>query len=88
MGDHLLAAHKRSNSRRPDRLLSTAISADSSEGVPQIIRAYNSSMGEVDGADMQLSFYSNTRKSLKVWKKNGLPHFSTHVAQCICVKQI
>lgn len=68
-GDHLLAAHKRSNSRRPDRLLSTAISADSSEGVPQIIRAYNSSTGEVDGADMQLSFYSNTRKSLKVWKK-------------------
>lgn len=68
-GDHLLAAHKRSNSRRPDRLLSTAISADCSEGVPQIIRAYNSSTGEVDGADMQLSFYSNTRKSLKVWKK-------------------
>lgn len=59
-GDHLLAAHKRYNSRCPVRLLSTAISADSSEGLPQIIRAYNSSMGGVDGADMQLSFYSNT----------------------------
>lgn len=33
--DHLLAAHKGSNSRRPVRLFSTAISADSSEGVPQ-----------------------------------------------------
>lgn len=65
----LLAAHKGSNSRRPVRLLSTAIFADSSEGVPQIIKAYNSSMGGVDGADMQISFYSNTRKSLKVWKK-------------------
>lgn len=68
-GDHLLAAHKRSNSRRPVRLLSTAISAASSGGVPQIIKAYNSSMGGVHGADMQLSFYSNTRKSLKVWTK-------------------
>lgn len=68
-GDHLLAAHKRSNSRRPVCLISTAISADSSEGVPKIIKAYNSSMSGVDGADMQLSFYSNTRKSLKVWKK-------------------
>lgn len=68
-GDHLLAAHKGSNSRHPVRLLSTAISADSSEGVPQIIKAYNNNMGGVDGADMQLSFYSNTRKSLKVWKK-------------------
>lgn len=26
-------------------------------------------MGGVDGADMQLSFYSNIRKSLKVWEK-------------------
>lgn len=68
-GDHLLAAHKRSNSRRPVCLISTAISADSSEGVPKIIKAYNSSMSGVDGADMQLSFYSNTRRSLKVWKK-------------------
>lgn len=68
-GDHLLAAHQRYNSRRHVRLLSTAISADSSEGVLQIIRAYNSSMDGVDGANMQLSFYSNTRKSLKVWEK-------------------
>lgn len=33
------------------------------------IKAYNSSLVGFDGADMQLSFYSNTRKSLKVWKK-------------------
>lgn len=35
-GYHLFAAQKGSNSRRPVRLLSTSIYADSSEGVPQI----------------------------------------------------
>lgn len=35
-GNHLFAAQKGSNSRRPVRQLSTSIYADSSEGVPQI----------------------------------------------------
>lgn len=82
--DHLLAAHNGSNSRRPVRLFSTAISADSSEGMPQIIKPYNSSMDGVDDADMQLSFYSNTRKSLKVWKKWPSTFFNACCSMHMC----
>lgn len=68
-GRILLAAHKGMERKRPVRLLSTAIPSDLSRGVPAIVSAYNKNMGGVDGADMQFSFYSNMRKSLKVWKK-------------------
>lgn len=85
-GDHL-AAHKGSNSRRPVRLLSTAISADSSEGVPQIIKAYNN-MGWSRWSRNATIFLQQHKKIIKGVEKDGLPHSPTHVAQCICVIQI
>lgn len=41
-------------------------------------------MGDVDGADMLMSDYSNNRKSLMVWK-NDVPYHTEEADQCICV---
>jgi hypothetical protein len=71
-------------SKRPVRLISTAISADTSRGVPEVVEKYNKSMGSVNGADMIMSYNSNNRKSLKVWK-NGVSYHSEDTTKCVCV---
>jgi hypothetical protein len=68
-GDISLTAFRGERSKRPIRLISTAISADTNTGIPEVVKKYNKNMGGVDGADMIMSYYSNNRKSLKVWKK-------------------
>lgn len=71
-------------SRRPVRLIYTAISADICRGVPEIVKKYNKNVGGVDGADMLMSYYSNNRKSVKVWEKMAF-HFIQRMLLNSCV---
>ncbi|XP_069104900.1 piggyBac transposable element-derived protein 4-like [Argopecten irradians] len=69
-GNVLTAAYKNQrNGKKAVRLLSTLATADRRHGMPDIVKSYNKNMGGVDEADMLMSFYSNNRKSVRVWKK-------------------
>jgi len=67
-----LACKPPENRRKPVRMLTTYCPAGATNGKPTAISMYNSFMGGVDLHDMMLSFYSDERKTAKVWKKMAL----------------
>jgi len=53
-------------------MLTTYCPVGETNGKPTAISVYNSFMGGVDLHDMMLSFYSDERKTVKVWKKMAM----------------
>ncbi|KAJ8316757.1 hypothetical protein KUTeg_005703 [Tegillarca granosa] len=75
-GKTLICAHKNHpNGKKPVRILSTALAVKDIQGVPNIVKTYNKNMGGVDTADMLLSYYGQSRKTIKVWKKVAIHIF-------------
>lgn len=68
-GDLLAVAYRQSD-KKPVRMISTYHSAKVlTGGKPKLVEKYNKYMGGVDLNDMMTGFYTDKRKSVKMWKK-------------------